>query len=123
MSFTQYFEEVAGAARAAPIAIMVSVAAVGSLGLVLLIAASFATVLVPTLLQTKLALPMGQLLLDVLGKRGMLTLWSLMIIFLCGAAQGVDASFAFAQDNALPGSHWWKRVNPYTQTPVSAGSS
>lgn len=80
MSFTQYFEEVAGAARAAPIAIMVSVAAVGSLGLVLLIAASFATVLVPTLLQTKLALPMGQLLLDVLGKRGMLTLWSLMII-------------------------------------------
>ncbi|KAI0952937.1 hypothetical protein AcW1_007288 [Taiwanofungus camphoratus] len=69
MSFTQYFEEVAGAARAAPIAIMVSVAAVGSLGLVLLIAASFATVLVPTLLQTKLALPMGQLLLDVLGKR------------------------------------------------------
>ncbi|KAI0927483.1 hypothetical protein AcV5_008011 [Taiwanofungus camphoratus] len=45
MSFTQYFEEVAGAARAAPIAIMVSVAA------------------------TKLALPMGQLLLDVLGKR------------------------------------------------------
>lgn len=40
-----------------------------------------------------------------------------------GAAQGVDASrvvFAFARDNALPGSRWWKQVNPYTQTPVNA---
>jgi hypothetical protein len=37
-----------------------------------------------------------------------------------GAAQGVDASrvvFAFARDNALPGSRWWKQINPYTQTP------
>ena len=43
--------------------------------------------------------------------------------FVTGAAQGVDASrvvFAFARDNALPGSRWWKRVNPYTQTPVNA---
>ena len=43
--------------------------------------------------------------------------------FLCGAAQGVDASrvvFAFARDNALPGSRWWKRINGYTQTPVNA---
>lgn len=40
-----------------------------------------------------------------------------------GAAQGVDASrvvFAFARDNALPGSHWWKRINRHTQTPVNA---
>jgi amino acid transporter len=43
--------------------------------------------------------------------------------FFTGAAQGVDASrvvFAFARDNALPGSRWWKRVNKYTQTPVNA---
>ena len=40
-----------------------------------------------------------------------------------GAAQGVDASrvvFAFARDNALPGSRWWKRINRRTQTPVNA---
>ena len=40
-----------------------------------------------------------------------------------GAAQVVDASrvvFAFARDNALPGSRYWKKVNPYTQTPVNA---
>ncbi|KAH9850200.1 amino acid transporter [Lenzites betulinus] len=118
-------EEVADAARAAPIAILVSVAAVGSMGWILIIAASFATVSVPALLDTDLALPMGQLLLDVLGKRGMLAVWSFTIIaqFLCGAAQGVDASrvvFAFARDNALPGSRWWKQVNKHTQTPVNA---
>lgn len=55
----------------------------------------------------------------------MLTIWSLIIIvqFVTGAAQGVDASrvvFAFARDNALPGSRWWKRINPRTQTPVNA---
>ena len=73
-------EETSGAARAAPLAIMVSVAAVGSLGWILSIAASFATLSVPALLETKLALPMGQLLLDVVGKRGMLTFWCLTLI-------------------------------------------
>ncbi|KAI0718175.1 amino acid transporter [Cerioporus squamosus] len=118
-------EEVSGAARAAPIAILVSCAAVGGMGWILIIAVSFAAVSIPALLETELALPMGQLLLDVLGKRGMLAVWSFVIIaqFLCGAAQGVDASrvvFAFARDNALPGSLWWKQINPYTQTPVNA---
>ncbi len=134
-------EEVSGAARAAPIAILVSCAAVGGMGWILIIAVSFATVSVPALLETELALPMGQLLLDVLGKRGMLAVWSFVIIaqvcslddsgarwlivvqFLCGAAQGVDASrviFAFARDNALPGSRWWKQINQHTQTPVNA---
>ena len=35
----------------------------------------------------------------------------------------VDASrvvFAFARDNALPGSRWWKSMNRHTQTPVNA---
>lgn len=43
--------------------------------------------------------------------------------FVTGAAQGVDASrvvFAFARDNALPGSRWWKKINSHTQTPVNA---
>ncbi|KAI0351389.1 amino acid transporter [Trametes cingulata] len=118
-------EEVSGAARAAPIAILTSVAAVGGMGWILIITVSFTTLSVPALLETDLALPMGQLLLDVLGKRGMLAVWSFTIIaqFLCGAAQGVDASrvvFAFARDNALPGSRWWRRVNNYTRTPVNA---
>jgi len=118
-------EEVAGAARAAPIAILVGVAGTASLGWILLIAASYATTSVPDIIATKLPLPMGQLFLDTLGKRGMLAIWSCIIVvqFVTGAAQGVDASrvvFAFARDNALPGSRWWKRINKQTQTPVNA---
>ncbi|KAF9233865.1 amino acid/polyamine transporter I [Melanogaster broomeanus] len=118
-------EEVAGAQRSAPIAILVGVAGTQALGWLLFIAASFATQSVSDLLTTELPLPMGQLFLNVLGKRGMLTIWSFIIVvqFVTGAAQGVDASrvvFAFARDNALPGSRWWKRINPRTQTPVNA---
>ncbi|CCL99204.1 uncharacterized protein FIBRA_01219 [Fibroporia radiculosa] len=123
-------EEIRGAAKAAPLAILVSVASVAILGWILSISASFATASVADLLATDLALPMGQLYLDVVGKRGMLAIWSLTTTvqasgyaFLCGAAQGVDASrvvFAFARDNELPGSRWWKKVNSYTQTPVNA---
>ncbi|KAH7890929.1 amino acid/polyamine transporter I [Phlebopus sp. FC_14] len=118
-------EEVAGAQRSAPIAILVGVAGTQALGWLLFIAASFATQSVADLITTTLPLPMGQLFLDVLGKRGMLAIWSFIIVvqYVTGAAQGVDASrviFAFARDNALPGSRWWKRINPYTQTPVNA---
>jgi amino acid permease (GABA permease) len=118
-------EEVAGAARTAPIAILVGVGATQFLGWLIYIAASFATTSVPDLLSSSLPLPMGQLFLNVLGKRGALAIWSCIIVvqFVTGAAQGVDASrvvFAFARDNALPGSRWWKQVNPNTQTPVNA---
>lgn len=73
-------EEVRNAARVAPFAILTSVALVGSMGWILLIAASFATTSVPALFETDVALPFGQLLLDVLGKKGMLTIWSLTLI-------------------------------------------
>jgi len=118
-------EEIAGAARAAPIAILIGVGGTASLGWLLLIAASYATSSVHDLLNTGFPLPMGQLFLDTLGKRGMLAIWSFIIVvqYVTGAAQGVDASrvvFAFARDNALPGSRWWKKMNHWTQTPVNA---
>lgn len=43
--------------------------------------------------------------------------------WLTGVAQGVDASrvtFALARDNGLPGSRWWKQINPRTKAPVNA---
>jgi len=120
-------EETANAARAAPLAIIVSVIGTASLGWLLLIATSFAIPSVGDLINTSppLPLPMGQVFLNVLGKPGMLAIWSLIIVvqFVTGAAQAVDASrvvFAFARDNALPGSRYWKRMNRYTQTPVNA---
>jgi len=118
-------EETAGAARAAPIAILTGVGLTASLGWILLIAASYATASVSDILGTTLPLPMGQLFLNNLGKTGMLAIWSFIIVvqYVTGAAQGVDASrvvFAFARDNALPGSRWWKKMNSHTQTPVNA---
>ncbi|KAJ7027901.1 APC amino acid permease [Mycena alexandri] len=117
-------EETAGAGRAAPIAILVGVGATASLGWLLLIATSFVIPSIGDLLGTTLPLPMGQVFLDVLGKRGMLIIWSFIIVvqFVTGAAQGVDASrvvFAFARDNALPGSRLWKKMNSKA-VPVNA---
>jgi len=118
-------EETAGAAKAAPIAILFGVGVTASLGWLLYIAASFATASVTATMESEFPLLMGQLFLDVLGKRGMLAIWSCIIVvqFVTGAAQGVDASrvvFAFARDGALPGSRFWRKINPYTQTPVNA---
>ncbi|KAF8957124.1 amino acid permease-domain-containing protein [Flammula alnicola] len=109
-------EETANAARAAPLAIIVSVIGTAVLGWLLLIATSFAIPSVSDILGTDLPLPMGQVFLNVLGKHGMLAIWSLIIVvqYVTGAAQAVDASrvvFAFARDNALPGSRYWKRMN------------
>ncbi|KAG2362151.1 amino acid/polyamine transporter I [Suillus spraguei] len=115
-------EETAGAARAAPIAILVGVAGTEILGWLYYIAASYATHSVPEILQSELALPIGQVFLNVLGKKGTLALWC-CITYLCGCSQAIDASrvvFAFSRDNALPGSRWWKRINRTTQTPVNA---
>jgi len=118
-------EETSGAARAAPVAILLAVSGTASIGWLIYIAASFATASVDDLLASSLPLPFGQLILDVLGKQAMLAIWSLIIVvqFVTGAAQAVDASrvvYAFSRDNALPGSRFWKKINSYTQTPVNA---
>lgn len=68
-------EETAGAARAAPIAILVGVGITEILGWIYCIAASYATHSIPDILQTKLAFPFGQVFLNVLGKKGALVLW------------------------------------------------
>lgn len=73
-------EETAGASRAAPIAILVGVGLTSSLGWLLYISASYATASVSDLLDSPLPLPMGQLFLGVLGKKGMLTIWSFIIV-------------------------------------------
>ena len=73
-------EETTNAAWAGPLAILIGVGATASLGWLILIAASFALTSVSALLDSELALPMGQLFLDVLGKKGMLAVWSLIIV-------------------------------------------
>jgi amino acid transporter len=73
-------EEATNSARAAPLAILIGVAGTAGLGWILLIAASFATASVADVLTTTLPLPMGQLFLVTLGKRGMLIIWSFIIV-------------------------------------------
>ena len=73
-------EEVTGAARAAPIAILLAVGGTQLFGWLTYIAASFATESVPDLLTTTLPLPMGQLFFNVIGKHGMLAIWSCIIV-------------------------------------------
>jgi len=118
-------EETANAARAAPLAILVSVAFTSIMGWLLLISISFAIPSVSDILGSDLPLSLGQVFLNVLGKRGMLAIWSMIVVvqYVTGAAQAVDASrvvFAFARDNALPGSRFLKKINRHTQTPVNA---
>ncbi|KAJ6469717.1 APC amino acid permease [Mycena vitilis] len=117
-------EETAGAGRTAPVAILVGTCATACFGWLLMIVISFVIPSIDNLLGTSLPLPMGQVFLNVLGKRGMLIIFSFIIIvqFVTGAAQGVDASrvvFAFARDDALPGSRWWKRMSS-NAVPVNA---
>lgn len=66
---------------------MVGVGATAGFGWLLLIATSFVITSVSDLLGTQLPLPMGQVFLNVLGKRGMLAIWSLIIV--------VQVRFAF----------------------------
>ena len=73
-------EETTNAERAAPLAIMVSVIATATLGWLLLIATSFAIPSVDDILSSRLPLFMGQVFLNVLGKHGMLAIWSLIIV-------------------------------------------
>ncbi|KAF5363812.1 hypothetical protein D9756_000041 [Leucocoprinus leucothites] len=118
-------EEVSSAARTAPIAILTGVLVTETLGFLLLIGASFASADIDHVFNTNLTLPMAQVYLDTLGKKGMLAVWSLCIIvqWVNGVTQGVDASrvtFALARDNGLPGSRWWKQIHPRTKTPVNA---
>jgi hypothetical protein len=62
------------------LAILIGVGGTAALGWILLIAASFATESVSGLIATPLPLQMGQLFLDILGKKGMLTIWSFIIV-------------------------------------------
>ena len=77
-------EETANAARAAPLAILVSVAFTSIMGWLLLISISFAIPSVSDLLGTDLPLQLGQVFLNVLGKRGMLAIWSMIIVVQVG---------------------------------------
>ena len=70
---------------------------------------------------------MGSYLLQVLGRKGGLGVFSLVIVscFFMGQGCMVASSrviYAYSRDGALPGSRVWAKVHPWTRTPVYAGS-
>lgn len=77
-------EETSNAAWAAPVAIMVGVLGTEILGWLMYIAISFATASVPETVQSNLALPIGDVFLNVLGRKGTFVLWwSLAVLQVC----------------------------------------
>ncbi|KAF7957364.1 hypothetical protein EAE96_002949 [Botrytis aclada] len=69
--------------------------------------------------------PMGSLCLQVLGPKAGLAMFSLNMVAQFFVGQGVTVVssrvvYAYSRDGALPGSHWLKKVNPHTKTPVYA---
>lgn len=84
-------EEVINAAVVAPLAIVSAVSATWVLGLALLISASYTILDVGGLLGSSLSLPMAQLYYNVLGKHGMLAIWS-CVSRLSAARMSIDTS-------------------------------
>ncbi|MCX4666476.1 amino acid permease [Streptomyces sp. NBC_01381] len=71
------------------------------------------------------AVPPAQIFLDAVGTSGAKALLLIVIVaqLFCGNAETAAASrmaFAFSRDGALPGSAWWRHVDPRTGTPNRA---
>ncbi|KND02747.1 uncharacterized protein SPPG_01830 [Spizellomyces punctatus DAOM BR117] len=118
-------EESSNASTAAPRAIIYAVSAMGVLGWATMLAISFVTTDVTSVVNSTLPLPMAQILLDNMGKKGMLAAWFFVTLtqIVGGIPQCIDASravYAFSRDGALPLSRYWRRLNPKTLTPIHA---
>src|SRR3954471_11420784 len=49
-----------------------------------------------------------------------IVVFSMFALCVVGAAANARLIYAMSRDNMLPGSSWWKRVNPQTKTPLPA---
>jgi len=75
------------------------------------------------ILDSPIGQPMAAILLNSLGQKGMLAIWSIVVVvqYMVGMSSLVASSrqmFAFARDGGLPFSGFLYRVNPRTQTPI-----
>ncbi len=124
-------EETKNASRAAPRGIVMSVLVSLIGGFILLYSITAA---IPdrseegltALAASETGLPPAQIFLDSLGSPDVAKFLLFIVCvaqFLCGMASVTANSrmtFAFARDNALPGSKIWSRVNPRTGTPTNS---
>lgn len=120
-------EECSNANVASPRAIVLTSTLGGILGWFIMLVIGYTVQDVAGVLGSDLGQPMGSYLLQVLGPTGGVGIFSLVIIscFFMGQGCMVASSrviYAYSRDGALPGSRIWKKVHPWTRTPVYAGS-
>lgn len=121
-------EETKNAAVAAPRGIVNSVIVSLVAGWILLLAVTFAVQGESGWTQAResdIGLPPAQIFIDATGETlGLFMLFIAAVAqFFCGMACVTSSSrmsFAFARDNALPGSRLWAKVNPRTGTPTNS---
>jgi amino acid transporter len=121
-------EECSNANIASPRAIVMTSVLGGILGWFVMLVIGYTVQDVGLVIGSDLGQPMGSYLLQVLGQKGGLGIFSLVIIscFFMGQGCMVASSrviYAYSRDGALPGSRIWEKVHPWTRTPVYAGIS
>ncbi|GLY04819.1 MULTISPECIES: amino acid permease [Actinoplanes] len=118
-------EETHDAARAAPRGIVMSVVVSVIAGFVLLFAITWSIQDYDAARTSDLGLPPAQIFIDAAGHDlGTFLLFICMVAqWFCGMASvtaNSRMSYAFARDDAIPGSRIWKKVNPRTGTPTNS---
>lgn len=119
-------EECSNANIASPRAIIMTSSLGGILGWFVILVIGYTVTDVGAVVGSNLGQPMGSYLLQVLGQKGGLGVFSIVIIscFFMGQGCMVASSrviYAYSRDGALPGSRIWVKVHPWTRTPVYAG--
>jgi amino acid transporter len=97
----------------------------GVFGWFLQLVVAYTVVDIGAALDSDLGQPFAAYLMQCMSQKLTMVVLSLTIFagFFMGQACMISASrvtFAYARDGCFPLSRYWKRVNPYTRTPVNA---
>lgn len=118
-------EECSNANIASPRAIVLTSAVGGLMGWFLQLVVAYTVIDIDEVLESDIGQPWASYLMEILPKNTALALLALTII--CGFSMGqgcmVAASrvtYAYARDDCFPFSNIWKKVHPWTRTPVNA---
>lgn len=118
-------EECSNANIASPRAIVLTSGVGGLMGWFLQLVVAYTVVDIEAVLNSNIGQPWASYLLQVMPRKAAMGILALTII--CGFSMGqgnmIAASrvtYAYARDDCFPLSNIWKKVNPYTQTPVNA---
>ena len=118
-------EECSNANVASPRAIVMTAGIGGVIGWFLQLVVAYTVQDIPIIMSSSLGQPWASYLLQVMPQKTAMAILALTII--CGFSMGQGCmvaasrvSYAYARDDCFPLSRIWKRVNPYTKTPVNA---